>query len=175
MFLEALSVSHQEMSHQAEVIRKYHLLSSAENTCRLHILQLCASASCSFSPSFLFHSFSSLCSHPRCCWYRACFRLWSDSTWFIWQAFNPACACPSASDRKHPRACVSATKSGSLSFSGCNLQPECTATNHIYFCTLELHGVRSGVAQYLPNGYGMMYCVCTCIEKRSFWRGMIGN
>lgn len=38
---------------------------------------------------------------------------------------------------KHPRACVSRTKSGSLSFSGCNLQLEHTPTNHIYSCTVR--------------------------------------
>lgn len=38
---------------------------------------------------------------------------------------------------KHPRACVSRTKSGSLSFNRCNLQLECTPTNHIYSCTVK--------------------------------------
>lgn len=162
MFLEALSVSLQEMSHQAGGHSEISFVIISWK--HMH---------CSSSRSlFLFHSFFlSLYSHPWCRWYCACFHLWSDSTWFIWQAFNPACACPSASDRKHPRASVSATKSGSLSFNGYNLQPECTPTNHIYFCTLELHRVRSGAGQCLknielkqtprpPNGYGMVYCTC---------------
>lgn len=85
---------------------------------------------------FLIHSFSSPWTCPLCRWYCACFHLWSDRTWFIWQAFNPVCACPSASDTKHPRACVSATKSGSLSFSGYNLQP---ARQQITFISAPLY------------------------------------
>lgn len=138
---ESLSIGHLEISFQLEA----HADSRCSNFMWVHPPLPLVS-------SFPSSPFSYSC--PLCRWYRAFIYLflylWRDRTWFIWQAFNPA--CPSASDRKHPRACVSTTKSGSLSFTGCNLQPECTATNHIYSCTLELRRVKwSGIIGCFRN------------------------
>lgn len=130
---EATCMPYQQMSHWEEVIWKYHFIWKHIQTCRsYYALQISsASLSCSSSPPLLV-SFS----FPP--------QVLPVSS--IMHVFTSKVIVPDLYDRpltlrvlvhqhqaeKHPRACVSRTKSGSLSFSTCNLQLECTPTNHIY-------------------------------------------
>lgn len=136
IFLEGICMIYQRMSHWTEIIWKHNFSWEYTQTCSsCYTLRMTSTnLSCSSSLPLLFFFSPSL---PPCQWHHACFHLLSDCTWFIWQAFNPVWACPSASGRKYPRACVSRTRSGSLSFRGCNLHLEYTPTNHIYSCAVR--------------------------------------
>lgn len=120
------------MTHWDEVIWKYHFIWKYIQTCRSYYTLQITSASLLAPLSFLLVSFS----------FPPLFLPVSS----IMHVFTSKVIVPDLYDRpltlrvlvhqhqaeKHPRACVSRTKSGSLPFSTCNLQLEWTPTNRIY-------------------------------------------